>query len=158
MANSLYNFSMFETEEQRTEQPKIKEVKRPAEKQTNKTVKLTKEQKRFRVNAIITVVAFMALAVLNIASKNQYSELNTEYNQKTTELSQLKSAYVGLEMQYESGISVDNIERYAIDKLGMQLPESNQIKHISLTDEDNYKLTSDKSELGILASLKNIFS
>jgi len=128
MANQAYDFSMFETGKQKLNKPEIKEVKRPNLKPVEKNSKALKAQKKNRLYSAIFAIGFLAITVLFITSKVQYSELNTTYNNKSKELQQLEAAYVGLEMQYEASISVDNIEDYAIDVLGMQLAQSNQIK------------------------------
>ena len=154
--NTAYDYELFEPKKQKSTLPEVEVKALPKKKKSAiNSGKLTKSEiKRYSILFAIGILLFGGF----VAAKANYYELNNQYISSQTELKQLQSEYVCLEVEYESNVSVSNIEEYAIDVLGMQVPDTNQIKYITLTQEDRYEIKGDKVQASIIAiDPSNIF-
>ncbi|MBQ6569794.1 MAG: hypothetical protein IJL87_06020 [Clostridia bacterium] len=149
--NSAYDYELFSPKrEPAPAEPQVKALPQKKTQAAEKKSYFTKaEIKRY---SIIFVIGILFLGCL-IFAKSNYYELSREYSDCNEELSRLNSAYVCLEVTYEGNLSVNSIEDYAIEHLGMQVPDANQIKYITLTNEDRYEFLGKKTHASFIAPL-----
>lgn len=109
-------------------------------------VKLTEKQLRKARNAginplrsvlsVAAVVLVFALLTFYIYGQVQLTELTESINNAKSDLAQLESVEVQLQMKAMADINVGEIETYARNELLMEPVNQNQITYISLTNQD----------------------
>ena len=109
-------------------------------------VQLTEKQLRKARNAginplrsvlsVVSVAVVFALLAFYIYGQVQLTELTESINSAKTELAQLESVEVQLQMKAMADIDVSEIESYARNELQMELVNQNQITYISLNNRD----------------------
>ena len=99
-------------------------------------IKLSKEEKKKQFRVTITIIAIFAL-LLTISYRN--SQINEKFSSVQSlkkELSALEKENEQLEVNIENGLNLNNIEKMAKEKLGMQKLTNKQTKYISLPKKD----------------------
>ena len=107
-------------------------------------VKVSKEQKRKRIQLTITVIAIFGL-LLTISYRN--SQINEKFNEMQSlkkELSSLQKENEQLKVNIANGLNLANIEKLAKEKLGMQKLTNKQIVYVSLPKKDYVESASEK--------------
>ena len=114
-----------------------------------KKIKNDNEMKKIKANIInrffaalmiIMVFGSMAYLLLRYAEINEIKYKNFELKQ---ELESLSIQVEELKYKIDSSMSLDNIESYAVDKLGMQYPQEYQIVYVE--SQTKYALNIEKS-------------
>lgn len=132
--SEAYDLSLFE--------PKRAEQQR----QKDNIIELQKEQleksRRTRVKPIRAVAWFSVLVIMlgivsNIVySQVQLTELTEKLNAANKQLSESQSVYTQLKMKSDAQLSLQKVESYAKDTLGMKKLEQNQVDYVSLSKGD----------------------
>ncbi len=125
--------------------PKIKPApqKKPAlelVKKTRKTAAQVRQQtaedtKRiFKAMCVATAIfLFMALAIF---SRVQLDEINREINSIENQIELAKSDTIKINNELNSIVSINNVEDYAANQLGMVKVQNHQVVYIDLSSED----------------------
>ena len=149
--SEAYDLSLFE--------PKRQEL--PASGQKNNVIKLTQEQldksRRVKIQPLHALATFLSMAVVVgivgsvVYGQAQLNELTDQINTAQAELSEAQSTYTQLKMKSDSRLSLDTVEEYAKDTLGMRRISQEQVVCISLSSGDKGEvLQEDGSVLGSL--------
>lgn len=117
-----------------------------------KILKFEKKAKAKEIKSKIinrTLVALIIILVFTVMSYvvMRYAEINEiKYNNFNfkTEVELLNVQIEELKFKAESALNLDNVEKYAIDKLGMQYPKEEQI--VYLIAENNYAINVDNND------------
>lgn len=123
---------------------KRKQKLRVVEDLPRQEVKVSKEQKRKRMQLTITVIAIFGL-LLTISYRN--SQINEKFNEMQSlkkELSSLQKENEQLKVNIANGLNLTNIEKLAKEKLGMQKLTNKQIVYVSLPKKDYVESASEK--------------
>ena len=99
-------------------------------------VKFSKEQKRKQKNLTLIVIGIFIL-LLTISYRN--SQINEKFNEAQNlkkELSALQKENEQLEVNIENSLNLNNIEKQAKEKLGMQKLTNKQTVYITLPKKD----------------------
>lgn len=132
--NVAYDLSLFE--------PK------PLERQEQKSniVELPKEQleknRKNKVSPLRMIATFFVMAALVgvvttiVYSQVQLTELTDQVNAAAKQLEESESVYTQLKMKSDSQFSLQTVETYAKDTLGMKKINQNQVVCISLSEGD----------------------
>ncbi len=99
----------------------------------------------------LAVLGFAIAAVLLIASlmaRVQFTKASAEAADLQTQLAELTSQKSKLTIEYESALNLTEVEDYAVNKLGMQKPHSDQIRYISGTSQDKAEILDGTSSAG----------
>lgn len=141
--NAAYDFSLFEP----TEKEKLNKAP------SSKLIKLSKEQlyksrrKKYNHLSIISVILFscITLTILFtiITSQIELTELTAKTEVAKKLLDEKQSIYTQLEMKVESKLSLNQVEAYSRDVLGMQPIQPYQIKYISMASGDKSEIKKD---------------
>ncbi len=85
----------------------------------------------------VILVAFFILAALcgNIFLRLQINEVNSKINSAKSQIDELKSEKISLDMEFERRISYANIELEATE-MGMQRKDKTQVKYIRINDKN----------------------
>ena len=158
--SEAYDLSLFE--------PKRQEL--PASGQKNNVINLTQEQldksRRVKIQPLHALATFLSMAVVVgivgsvVYGQAQLNELTDQINTAQAELSEAQSTYTQLKMKSDSRLSLDTVEEYAKDTLGMRRISQEQVVCISLSSGDKGEvLQEDGSVLGSLWNwIQNLLS
>ncbi|MBQ9083929.1 MAG: hypothetical protein IJY28_10635 [Clostridia bacterium] len=104
-----------------------------------------------------TFSAAMVLFGSVLFNQLQLNELNNNIRTTTTQLERSRSEYIQLEMAAASRLTLEEVERYAVDVLGMQKMQNNQLLYIR-TNEDDKIIAYDDSADGVWGKIQSWFS
>lgn len=152
-SSEAYDFALFEPKHQQQEAPQKKDniIALPQKK--------LEQNRRTKVNPAKAVSAFLALAVmLGIVSTMVYgqvqlTELTEKLNAATKTYNESTSVYTQLQMKSDSQLSLETVENYATEKLGLKKIEQNQIESISLSKGDKTQVVQSDTGANFLTSL-----
>lgn len=166
-----YDLSLFEEQvvKQKIEPIGIKRA--TPQKENQKTIEKTTSPKS-RTNAayaqklknafrasVFAVVCLSSLAVI-LLSRAQSDEMTREIVKLENELKVAQAETVRLNTALNSLISMDKVESYAEDKLGMVKAENHQITYINMSKGDMIVLSGQKAATkeNLTARLKELFA
>ena len=145
MARAEYQYSTSPRKLEPEYRPqKRKQKLRVVEDLPRQEVKVSKEQKRKRIQLTITVIAIFGL-LLTISYRN--SQINEKFNEMQSlkkELSSLQKENEQLKVNIANGLNLTNIEKLAKEKLGMQKLTNKQIVYVSLPKKVYVESASEK--------------
>ena len=124
--STAYDLSLFDTSARKKEEPR-------AEKAPELKVATSSAAKAGRpvVLAVIAAV-FLTVFVLFLYSKATLSELNLRIANETEALRSAQSINTALNNQLSGSVSLDNVEQYAVNNLGMQKINASQEKYVEM--------------------------
>lgn len=146
---------VLEPERQIKKQPQIERRKLSRDNLIRLTEKELRHARRKNINPLKVAALMVCTAVIfslvaySVYGQVQLTELTESINETTTQLSQLQSVEVQLQMQATSNMNVPELEEYAKNDLGMEKINSEQITYVNLA-------TADKGTV-IVEDSKNIF-
>ena len=106
--------------------------------------KISKEQKKKQLKITLAVIAIFGL-LLTISYRN--SQINEEFNKMQNlkqELASVQKENEQLKVSIENGLNLNNIEKLAKEKLGMQKLTNRQIVYVTLPKKDYVESASEK--------------
>ena len=156
VSKSQYDFSLFEMKTASTANistaPKRREEKKP-----NMRV-VVNNRRKSKINIVPAyvqrnsvlkagIVLFCLLTVLGmlIYMQAKLDNVNRQIARTEKTLEETKSETVRLQMELNSIISIDKVEDYAVNTLGMVKIESGQVEYIDLSGEDKVILSGNKT-------------
>lgn len=135
-SNTAYDFSMFEPKKKREERPAPKRnvIKIPTE-------KLEKNRKpKHRAGRVVSVMLFFSLMAgllgTYVYGEVQLTELTQSLDGVSKTLNEDRNAYTQLQMKSDSQLSLDVVENYAAQKLGMKKVDQSQVTSVALSKGD----------------------
>jgi cell division protein FtsL len=93
--------------------------------------------------------AFLTIFVLSCSTlynEMVLNELNNNIQTANTKLDRSRSEYIQLEMAAASRMTMEEVERYAVDVLGMQKMQTNQLLYIRTNEDDKIIAHDDSSD------------
>jgi Cell division protein FtsL. len=153
-SSEAYDFALFEPKRQQ-EAPQKK----------SNIIELPKEQleknRRTRINPLKAVSGLLALVVMLgvvgtiVYGQVQLTELTEQLNSASKTLDESESVYTQYKMKSDSQFSLQAVESYATDKLGMKKVEQSQVEPIELSSGDKTQVVQKDQEPNWLSSLWN---
>lgn len=150
--SEAYDFALFEPK-RRQEAPQ----------QDSNIISLPKEKleqnRRAKVSPAKAVSGFLVLAVMLgvvgtiVYGQVQLTELTEQLNSATKTLGESQSVYTQLKMKSDSKLSLQAVESYATDTLGMKKVEPNQVEPIELSKGDKSLVVRSETNRNWLTSL-----
>ncbi len=149
--NMAYDFSLFEDPPSenisvaKKRQHKIRKNKDNVVKMTDEQIYKNRRRKYTPVQVIGIVFACMAIvSVLSImiSSQVKITELTEQISKSNAELSEKQSEYTQLSMKAQAALSLQQVNSYAIDVLGMTPTEDYQIQYIKTSVGDHGEVIS----------------
>lgn len=158
-SQNAYNFSMFDSYDYGTSAPQLEPVyepeKRPERKKNNNKKKIqsvsSAQRKATKASHIksakILLSVFSVVAVLSIVLflNVQLDETATRINAVQSEIEIAKSEKIRLESALEGMVSIDKVEDYAEQNLGMVKLEDYRITYFESGEENHVVISGGKS-------------
>lgn len=113
--------------------PKVEKVIAETE---NKHIETQKEVNVFVPIVIVGTAVAAALMVLLLLTQSQLSQISFEISALEQELMELETQYEKLRISHARAYSLDRIEDYAVNELGMIHPNTDQIRYIDIDTAD----------------------
>ena len=139
MARNRYEYSTSPRKLQPDYKPKKQTKKRSlkvVKDLLRQNVKVSKVQKERQMKLTLVVIAIFIL-LLTISYRNsQINEKFSEVQSLKNELSSLQKENEQLKVSIENGLNLNNIEKLAKEKLGMQKLTNKQTLYVSLPKKD----------------------
>ncbi len=137
-SNTAYDFGMFE--------PKRRTERRPAPAQKNNVIELPRERleenrrPKYSVWKLLpTILSFLIIAGMAgayIYGQVQIAELSDSLGGVTKQLTEAQSVYTQMKMKSEAQMSLETMENYAENQLGMEKVNPKQIETVTLSGGD----------------------
>ena len=141
MANYRYNRYQYETSPRKIE-PEYEVIKEPYSRKKTTTVKKknnkTKTKRHLKVHVKVVAYVLVIFASLFVISYRN-SLINESFNeneQLKTNLASLEKENEQLKVNLENSLNLNNIEKIAEEKLGMQKLDNSQKVYVSLDKKD----------------------
>lgn len=135
--------------------PKISKSKKSSTLKNNNKSKNNK-QIALKKQKIKTIVYLCISFIVLFTICYRYSLINEEFNNLNltkTELSKIQKENSTLKLSIENSVNLNNIEKIALEKLGMQKLDKSQMVYISLEKEDYCEIETEN----ILEEEKSLF-
>lgn len=136
MTNLAYDFSRFDVAEKKQPEVEAKasqmQVVRPREKQGS------------AIKGVIFAIFVMAVCCSMLYTRVKINELSNAVSDESTTLSTLQAEGVQLQAKIDCNMSLENIEDYAVNVLGMKKIDTSQMQCIKVKTDDVIK--SEKAE------------
>lgn len=149
--NAAYDLSFYEMEQER-------HIARKEKKESA----LINAQTRFsfgkRIMSLVSVAAFLALIIAVIATNAAITTTTTQIANVEKQIVSLESEKAFLEFTLESRMTLDQIESYAINELGMVKMDSAQKKYVELESENKLVVNQSPVQERITEAVQPIMS
>ncbi len=156
--NTAYDLSNFDDSIQR--QSQIDEVIAPrpqiVKKQKKSKAQLKREARAANAKAfrVVSITCFLLLAFgILIMGRAQLTEKSDQLAKLEKQLSIAQSENTRLNMELDSRVSLDNVETYARDILGMAKQEKYQIEYVDLSIGNKLVLSENQKDKGFFQTL-----
>lgn len=147
MARSKYEYSTSPRKLQPEFNPRKKDKRnnlRIVKDVPRQNIKITQEQKKQR-KKIALIVAAVFVVLLTVSYRN--SQINEKFSQLQSlkkELSSLQKENEQLKVNIENSLNLNNVEKIAKEKLGMQKLTNKQTLYVSLPKKDYIESASEE--------------
>ena len=89
--------------------------------------------------SVVGILAAAALIVLLLLTKSQLSEISFAVSALEQELEMLEAEHDKLVIAHTQAYSLQRVERYAVETLGMMRPEPSQYRYIYMADDSQQR-------------------
>ena len=150
--NEAYDLTLFEPRELQRPQQRDNIIQLPREQlEKNSRPKL----QPFRaLSTLLFGAAVVAVMGCMIYSQAELNELTTKLNEKTKILTESQSVYTQVKMKSDAQLSLDTVEKYAKDELGMKKIDAAQVEYVSMSEGDKGAVLQE-NQADLLTSLWN---
>ena len=107
----------------RFEEPEKKEIKQTPGRAPQRSFSAGK--------AVLYMLVVVVMASMLIYTRVEQTILNDQYNTLLSQLNEMKNANASLQLQLETRLSLNNIESYARESLGMSEVKNQQIEYVN---------------------------
>lgn len=144
-ANNLaYDYSIYENLPQKQPEKRIQVKKNTADIHTVSAVK-----------SFITAVAALCLLCAILYGKVQISQMYGEASDLNKQLDNISIANASMETELESKTSIQSIEDYAVNTLGLKKLDNNQKDYVQVQKENKIEVVQEDDN--VFVSIKNWF-
>ena len=140
---TAYNLARFAPQEHR--EPQVRVVRTPKKKKNAK--------RAFKIKCVIYLVALVALMTGTILSQLSLTEIKQQINKSEQAITRLESENAYLNYQMSNAASLNKLEQYAKNELGMVPVGPGQVEYVSLSQEN--KIVSETDNKNGLQDLWN---
>lgn len=129
--NTAYDLSMYES---LIEQKPEKQVQRQHQ---AKTVKFKNKRALKTAVSALSIAVILSMIIGVVYTNSQITEITTNIAVTQREITELESEKAYLDFTLESRMSLNEIEDYAVNVLGMVKMDSTQVEYIELESENS---------------------
>ena len=135
--NVAYDLSMYESLLEQKPQKQEKPAKQA------KTVKF-KNKKAFKTAVnVLSIAVAISMLIGVVYTNSRITEITTGITEQQKEITELESEKAYLNFTLESRMSLNDIENYAINVLGMVKMDSTQVEYIEIENENKVEFSED---------------
>lgn len=145
-SSAAYDFSLFEPKrpgEAPPPAPKRKKRRAKAAGVLTSASVRPAQAVRWGAAGLLCLMALISIILCDV----QITSLSDQISKKQSQLTSAKADEVRLDMQLQSRVSLDNVEKYATENLGMQKAGEYQVNYIHITNKDKIVLGKDSQNL-----------
>ena len=135
--NVAYDLSMYET----MLEPK---AEKKQEKQPAKVIKIKNRHNFKTVVNLLSIAVIISLVVAVIYTNASITQTTTQIAETQKAITEIESEKAYLEFTLESRMSLDEIETYAVNVLGMVKMDSSQVEYVEIESENKTEFSSAK--------------
>lgn len=138
-SNAAYDFARFapaEEEPYENEEPERAKPKKKAKTASHSTLKPAAVAKMIFIG-IFVMISVGCIMVGNI----KMTQLSEQISTTQKKLDRAKSEQISLNSKLESRMSLEKVESYATNKLGLVKIQPYQIQYVNLTDKDSVEVS-----------------
>lgn len=146
--NSAYDLSRFEPKA--AAQPKPRPEETPGKKKKDENNILTIPQSHYThvrkvrrrgknrsaVVKVMVMVAVAAICLVMVLGQVRLAELTQQIESTSKSLTEAESLYTQYQMKSDSQLSLQSVEQYATEQLGMAKADQNQMQYVELSSKD----------------------
>ena len=147
MARSRYEYTTSPRKLQPEYNPRKREKKnnlKVVKDLPRQEVKMTKEQKKRRKSIALIVVAIFVVLLTVSYRNSQINEKFSQVQKLKKELSNMQKENEQLKVNIENSLNLNNVEKIAKEKLGMQKLTNRQTLYVSLPKRDYVEAASEE--------------
>lgn len=147
MARSRYEYSTSPRKLQPEYSPRKREKKnklKVVKDLPRQEVKMTKEQMHVRKRVVLLVVAIFVVLLTVSYRNSQINEKFSQVQKLKKELSSIQKENEQLKVNIENSLNLNNVEKIAKEKLGMQKLTNRQTLYVSLPKRDYIEAASEE--------------
>lgn len=148
--NTAYDFDRFSPQQDSKKKNNVVQMPVPRP-QPHKKMALGPILRR----AAVCAICFGMFGGL-IYNQMTINELNTTIQKQSASLNRSQNEYIQLEMAAQARMTTEEVERYAVDVLGMQKLQNNQIEYIRMNDQDKIEIA-DSGNQSLWEKIQNWF-
>lgn len=150
-SNLAYDFSRFDVEEQqeRRQEEKRAEIK---------VIKSSKERSGSIATGLLVVASVIAVMFSMIYGKVSESEWSKKVVEQSNALSIAQSENARLQNELYSTVTLNYIENYATETLGLSKVSRTQVEYLNINTENLIEVNTEAQNTNIFVTIKNTFS
>jgi cell division protein FtsB len=139
--NLAYDLTLFEPKQAKVAEAPAGEPAGKEKAVRAKPVQNTKVHPMVLVKGVAVALLIFSALFAVMLSNVRLASLNDQISAAQTQLQNQKGEQVRLNMELESRMSLQNVENYAVNKLGLQKTDQFQVQYVHISDQDKVEVT-----------------
>ena len=123
-----------------------------------KKMKVKKSSIQASAMLLVLIAVFFLYSSVLVYERNSINNLDSEVMQLQSEYDKIEKTNADLEGQLLSAKNLNDIEKYAINALGMVKSNSGDITYVSYIDSDTKTAGNDQNDIAFLSWVSDLFN
>ena len=123
-----------------------------------KKMKVKKSSIQASAMLLVLIAVFFLYSSVLVYERNSINNLDSEVMQLQSEYDKIKKTNADLEGQLLSAKNLNDIEKYAVNALGMVKSNSGDITYVSYIDSDTKTAGNDQNDIAFLSWVSDLFN
>ena len=123
-----------------------------------KKMKVKKSSMQTSAMLLVLIAVFFLYSSVLVYERNSVNNLDSEVMQLQSEYDKIEKTNADLEGQLLSAKNLNDIEKYAVNALGMVKSNSGDITYVSYVDTDTKTAGNDQNDIAFLSWVSDLFN
>ncbi len=123
-----------------------------------KKMKVKKSSMQASAMLLVLIAVFFLYSSVLVYERNSINNLDSEVMQLQSEYDKIEKTNADLEGQLLSAKNLNDIEKYAVNALGMVKSNSGDITYVSYVDTDTKTAGNDQNDIAFLSWVSDLFN
>ncbi len=123
-----------------------------------KKMKVKKSSIQASAMLLVLIAVFFLYSSVLVYERNSINNLDSEVMQLQSEYDKIEKTNADLEGQLLSAKNLNDIEKYAVNALGMVKSNSGDITYVSYIDSDTKTAGNDQNDIAFLSWVSDLFN
>ena len=123
-----------------------------------KKMKVKKSSIQASAMLLVLIAVFFLYSSVLVYERNSINNLDSEVMQLQSEYDKIEKTNADLEGQLLSAKNLNDIEKYAVNALGMVKSNSGDITYVSYSDTDTKTAGNDQNDIAFLSWVSDLFN